>query len=87
MILRNNLNLVVQVAGVWITLQENTARRVLGRDKTSQEQDGEMLNPEEDKEKLNLETEEEEMRAQDIFGKELDIICLYSNDVLKEISS
>lgn len=78
MILRSNLNLVVQVAGVWITLQENTARRVLGRDKTSQEQDGE---------KLNLETEEEEMRAQDIFGKDLDIICLYSNDVLKEILS
>ena len=69
---------MVQVAGVWITLQENTARRVLGRDKTSQEQDGE---------KLNLETEEEEMRAQDIFGKDLDIICLYSNDVLKEILS
>lgn len=78
MILRSNLNLVVQVAGVWITLQENTARRVLGRDKTSQEQDGEKLNPE---------TEEEEMRAQDIFGKDLDIICLYSNDVLKEILS
>lgn len=69
---------MVQVAGVWITLQENTARRVLGRDKTSQEQDGEKLNPE---------TEEEEMRAQDIFGKDLDIICLYSNDVLKEILS
>jgi len=69
---------VVQVAGVWITLQENTAMRVLGRDKTSQEQDGEKLNPE---------TEEEEMRAQDIFGKELDIVCLYSNDTLKEILS
>jgi len=69
---------VVQVAGVWITLQENTAMRVLGRDKTSQEQDGEKLNPE---------TEEEEMRAQDIFGKELDIVCLYCNDVLKEILS
>ncbi len=78
MILRSNLNLVVQVAGVWITLQENTAMRVLGRDKTSQEQDGEKLNPE---------TEEEEMRAQDIFGKELDIVCLYSNDTLKEILS
>lgn len=69
---------MVQVAGVWITLQENTAMRVLGRDKTSQEQDGEKLNPE---------TEEEEMRAQDIFGKELDIVCLYSNDTLKEILS
>jgi len=78
LILRSNLNLVVQVAGVWITLQENTAMRVLGRDKTSQEQDGEKLNPE---------TEEEEMRAQDIFGKELDIVCLYSNDTLKEILS
>ena len=82
---RSNLTLVVQVQGEWVKLQENTARNILGRDQTHPE----VLNLDDEERRLKedgTELVEENPRAEDIFGKELDIICICTEDILVEIS-